>query len=147
LAAVAGSGNVQEEASVTTHDVIGSRHDGGEGDTTQLSPSELMELRAQLLRELEQQTEVLAEQSEQLDEIPAGAAGALEVERDVAEELLTRRHDAIEEITGALARIDAHTYGRCQECQGAIPVERLEIIPYARLCVPCQAVRSGTGRR
>lgn len=132
---------------MTAHEVVSPRHDGGERDTTQLSPSEIIELRAQLLRELEQQTEVLAEQSEQLDEIPAGAAGALEVERDVAEELLTRRHDAIEEITEALARIDAQTYGCCQDCQGAIPLERLEIIPYARLCVPCQAVRSGAGRR
>ena len=132
---------------MTAHDVISPRHDGGERDTTHLSPSEIMQLRVQLLRELEQQTEVLAEQSRQLDEIPAGAAGALEVERDVAEELLTRRRDAIEEITEALARIDANAYGRCEECQGAIPVERLEIIPYARLCVPCQAVPWGTGRR
>lgn len=132
---------------MTAHDVISPRHDGDERDTTQLSPTDIIQLRAQLLRELEEQTEVLAEQSKQLDEIPAGAAGALEVERDVAEELLTRRQDAIEEITEALARIDANTYGRCQECQGAIPVERLEIIPYARLCVPCQAVPWGTGRR
>ena len=131
---------------MTAHEVISPRHDGGERDTTQLSPSEIMQLRAQLLRELEEQTEVLAEQSKQLDEIPAGA-GALEVERDVAEELLTRRRDAIEEITEALARIEANSYGRCQECQGAIPVERLEIIPHARLCVPCQTVPWGTGRR
>ena len=132
---------------MTAHEVVSPRHDGGERETTHLSPPEMMQLRAQLLRDLDEQTEVLAEQSKQLDEIPAGAAGALEVERDVAEELLTRRRDSIEEITEALARIDANAYGRCQECDGAIPVERLEIIPYARLCVPCQAVPWGTGRR
>ena len=52
-AAVAGSGNDYEEASVTAHDVISPRHDGDERDTTQLSPTDIIQLRAQLLRELE----------------------------------------------------------------------------------------------
>lgn len=29
-------------------------------------------------------------------------------------------------------------YGRCQECDDAIPFERLDIVPWARLCVSCQ---------
>lgn len=132
---------------MTAREVISPRHDGDEGDTTHLSPSEVMRLRDQLVREFEQQRELLAQQIDQLDELPAGAAGALEVERDVAEELLARRRDAIEDIADALARIAAKAYGRCQQCHGAIPVERLEIIPHARLCVTCQAVPWGTGRR
>ena len=32
-------------------------------------------------------------------------------------------------------------YGYCQECGKAIPLERLEMIPQARLCVPCKEGR------
>ena len=125
---------------MTAHEVTSARLAGGEGETTHLSPSEVMQLRAQLLREFEQQRGLLVQQTDQLDELPAGAAGALEVERDLAEELVARRRDAIEDIADALARIAAKAYGRCESCDGAIPVERLEIIPHARLCVTCQAV-------
>ncbi|GAB3850484.1 TraR/DksA family transcriptional regulator [Dactylosporangium cerinum] len=46
---------------------------------------------------------------------------------------------AIEEVTAALSRIAEGSYGRCERCTGPIPAERLEILPHARLCVPCQA--------
>ncbi|MGI5242173.1 TraR/DksA family transcriptional regulator [Dactylosporangium sp. CA-139066] len=48
------------------------------------------------------------------------------------------RH-AVEETTAALARITAGVYGRCERCAGSIPGARLEILPHARFCVPCQA--------
>jgi DnaK suppressor protein len=129
-----------EEAAVAPNDVIGRRGDAGGTNITQLSPSDVTRLRAQLLRELREQTELVAQQVHDLEDLPAGAAGALEVERDVAEDLLTLRRQAIEGITLALARIDNGTYGTCQGCHGAIPVERLEVIPHARLCVTCRAV-------
>jgi DnaK suppressor protein len=44
----------------------------------------------------------------------------------------------IEEIDAALARVEAGTYGRCVSCQAAIPVERLEVRPFAARCFPCQ---------
>lgn len=37
----------------------------------------------------------------------------------------------------ALSRIDAGSYGVCEECGDPIPPERLEILPHARLCVSC----------
>ncbi|MDG6106964.1 TraR/DksA C4-type zinc finger protein [Dactylosporangium aurantiacum] len=46
---------------------------------------------------------------------------------------------AIEETNAALARVAAGSYGRCERCAGPIPAERLEILPHARLCVPCHA--------
>lgn len=42
------------------------------------------------------------------------------------------------EIEAALARLDAGTYGDCRRCGKPVPVERLEILPYARCCVGCQ---------
>ncbi len=43
----------------------------------------------------------------------------------------------IEQIDTALARIEAGTYGRCTGCQAEIPVERLEVRPFAGTCVAC----------
>ena len=128
------------------NDVISPRGDAGGPSISQLSPSDVTRLRAQLLGQLREHTELVAQQVDDLEDLPAGAAGALEVERDVAEELLVLRRQAIEGIALALARIDDGTYGSCQECHGAIPIERLEVIPHARLCVTCQAVPWATGR-
>jgi RNA polymerase-binding transcription factor DksA len=41
------------------------------------------------------------------------------------------------DIDGALARIDAGTYGACTRCGSAIPEERLELRPFASRCVAC----------
>jgi RNA polymerase-binding transcription factor DksA len=44
----------------------------------------------------------------------------------------------VEEIDAALARLEAGTYGRCVSCAAGIPVERLELRPFAAACVTCQ---------
>jgi DnaK suppressor protein len=41
-------------------------------------------------------------------------------------------------IDDALARIDRDEYGICEECDGEIALKRLEAIPWAARCVPCQ---------
>lgn len=41
------------------------------------------------------------------------------------------------EIAAARARLGAGTYGQCEVCGGAIPVERLAARPTARTCVGC----------
>ena len=45
----------------------------------------------------------------------------------------------IDEIDVALDRIADGTYGRCTHCGCGIPVERLEVRPFASGCVACQA--------
>ena len=42
-----------------------------------------------------------------------------------------------EEVTRALAKLDEGTYGVCDSCGATIPEGRLEIHPWAVLCVPC----------
>ena len=42
-----------------------------------------------------------------------------------------------EEVERALAKLDEGTYGVCDACNSAIPEGRLEIHPWAVLCVPC----------
>ena len=51
---------------------------------------------------------------------------------------MTSIRRVLKEIEEALVRVDEGTYGVCQDCNKPIPVERLEILPYARACVSCQ---------
>ena len=42
------------------------------------------------------------------------------------------------EIDSALKRIEEGTYGICTNCGKEIPVDRLEALPWATLCIDCQ---------
>lgn len=65
-----------------------------------------------------------------------------EAGQDAAEQLLSTQRDIIErvlkEIDAAFARVRDGSYGSCQGCSTPVPVERLEILPYTRFCVPCR---------
>ena len=52
----------------------------------------------------------------------------------LVEQLRVRRGD----ILAALEKIDAGTYGKCENCGQDIPAERLEAVPAATLCVACK---------
>ncbi|NLE73194.1 MAG: TraR/DksA family transcriptional regulator [Actinobacteria bacterium] len=41
-------------------------------------------------------------------------------------------------IDHALDKLEAGTYGICDRCHGEIGVDRLEVAPYASLCVRCK---------
>ena len=41
------------------------------------------------------------------------------------------------QIHDALGRIDAGTYGKCDECDGLIAKPRLQALPYAKYCIDC----------
>ena len=67
----------------------------------------------------------------------------LEIMQDhMPEEIMAVQQDAVrrvmEDIEAALERLEAGEYGNCQRCGRPIPVERLELLPYARCCVGCQ---------
>ncbi|POX56252.1 molecular chaperone DnaK [Streptomyces sp. Ru71] len=65
-----------------------------------------------------------------------------EAGRDAEEQVLSAQKDTIQrvltEVEAAITRVRDGSYGVCQNCSKPIPVERLEILPYAPLCVPCQ---------
>ena len=42
-----------------------------------------------------------------------------------------------EEVARALSKLDEGTYGVCDACEAPIPEGRLQIHPWAVLCVPC----------
>lgn len=58
-------------------------------------------------------------------------------EQEFTLSLLENEEQALEEITAALDRIDAGTFGRCEECHKEIARERLKALPYARHCLDC----------
>lgn len=59
------------------------------------------------------------------------------IERGAA--LLAIEREQLKQINAALARIESGAYGICADCGETIPAERLEILPYATLCVRCQS--------
>jgi RNA polymerase-binding protein DksA len=63
--------------------------------------------------------------------------GTENFQREFASQLKSIESEALREINQALARIAQGTYGRCERCGGPIPVARLEVVPYARLCMKC----------
>lgn len=52
--------------------------------------------------------------------------------------LISATQQSLDQIDQALRRIDEGSYGRCDRCGRDIPRERLEALPHARYCVPCQ---------
>jgi len=59
--------------------------------------------------------------------------------------LLQRAEDQALQIRAALARLDAGTYGLCQNCGQPIEEERLDILPLSTRCSRC-AQTGKTGR-
>lgn len=56
--------------------------------------------------------------------------------------LLNQREDQLEQVKAALQRIEAGMYGICTHCGEPIALERLEILPYAPMCMECTAKHS-----
>lgn len=78
------------------------------------------------------------------------------LEADFAEQAVERENDEVLDALGeslrgelalietALSRIERDEYGVCERCGQAIPVSRLEALPYASRCVTCQEGRQTT---
>jgi len=61
------------------------------------------------------------------------------VKLEYAKELSIERNtlDLLDKVDHALERIASGDYGICENCGKAIPVERLNVLPYSTLCVHC----------
>ncbi len=65
-------------------------------------------------------------------------AGSKTFEREHEMSLANNSRDLLVQVERALGRLDAGTYGRCEECGNAIPKARLQAFPRATLCVACK---------
>lgn len=74
-------------------------------------------------------------------------AGTDNFDREFALSLVSSEQEALYEIEEALKRLEHDQFGVCEVCDKTIPVERLEAVPFARMCVPCQSVAERDRRR
>ena len=56
-------------------------------------------------------------------------------ERGEAERLATELQETLDEVEAAIARLEAGTYGLCEDCGKPIGPARLEAMPAARFCI------------
>ncbi len=106
-------------------------------DVSHLSQEALARLRSQLVAESLAVASRSVEHEALLGQLRDHTDVDSMLERELAEAGAVRARTAMADIQRALASLDAGTYGRCEDCGAAIPFERLEVIPAARLCVAC----------
>ncbi|MFC0007517.1 TraR/DksA family transcriptional regulator [Micromonospora siamensis] len=82
-----------------------------------------------------------AAQTARLTELTADTGDPAEAHTRSA--LIAATRQSLAQITDALGRMADGSYGSCQRCAGRIPPERLEILPHATFCVPCQQRQNG----
>jgi DnaK suppressor protein len=102
-----------------------------------LCEDSLLRLRALLVAELRAHIRRAAEHEATASQLQGQLDVDSMLERELAEAAAARAREAICDIEGAVERVAAGTYGLCEACGAAIPLERLEAIPQARLCVAC----------
>lgn len=78
------------------------------------------------------------------DDDPADS-GSASFERETAQSLSNHARNLLIQIDDAMRRMDNGTYGICERCGERIDLDRLEALPYARLCLDCKR-RDETGR-
>jgi RNA polymerase-binding protein DksA len=102
----------------------------------------LRERRRQLLGDIQSLQEADAQAGSEAAAIPSHLAdlGSDREASDISLGLRESESTEIQEIDEALDRIREGSFGRCEACEKAIGKERLNAIPYARLCLPCKKV-------
>ncbi len=90
----------------------------------------------------------------EIGQLAAPSSGGAEAGNDVADEAndliehnctAALRHQleaTLEQVEHALQRLEGGTYGLCERCGQLIHPERLEILPYATMCVGCASLRA-----
>jgi DnaK suppressor protein len=93
-----------------------------------------------LIAEYEQEVEEarLTETSAERSPDPGSAeAGSLSFEYEKELSLGQNAADLLRKVERAMSRVEEGTYGICELCGQAIPIARLEVLPYATRCVSC----------
>jgi RNA polymerase-binding transcription factor DksA len=80
-----------------------------------------------------------AESSGDLSSMPIHMAdlGTDAFEQEFTLSMMEHEGNSLEQIEGALERIEDGVYGVCVECEGKIPKTRLQVLPYTPHCVKC----------
>lgn len=57
---------------------------------------------------------------------------------EIATQLAEMEAKELAQVERALRRLKQGTYGKCEGCDGRIPVARLDALPYSTMCIACQ---------
>jgi RNA polymerase-binding protein DksA len=111
----------------------------------------LTRLKAHLEQELVRlEAEVAAIESEDRDTLSEASGenayrdhmadqGSATFERELDMTLEENLRQLLTDVRSALGRIEAGTYGLCERCSAVIPIERMEAVPTASLCITCKS--------
>jgi DnaK suppressor protein len=97
-----------------------------------------------LLKELEEEreeakaSESASERNPSADSVEGGSM-AFEYEKELS--IAANTEDLLRKVKHAEERIADKSYGSCEVCGDAIPVARLEALPYTTVCVSCASRR------
>lgn len=64
-----------------------------------------------------------------------------EIDQNFSMRIRDRERKLLKKIDEALERMDAATYGTCQQCGGDIPYKRLKARPVTTLCINCKTLQ------
>ena len=104
----------------------------------------LLGLRSRLKGDLDQMTDealrrAQPESSGNLSNVPLHMAdvGTENYDQEFTLSLIENEQSTLEQVLESLARIDAGTYGKCDECGEPIAKPRLQAVPYTKYCIQC----------
>jgi DnaK suppressor protein len=97
---------------------------------------QLEQMKLDIIADVEQ---TLSDMTSQTGNIPdPNDRATMESDRSFELRLRGRERKLLDKIDEAIARIDAGTYGICDECGEEIRIKRLEARPVAKFCIDCK---------
>ena len=106
----------------------------------------LLEQRKTLLASLADQGEDMRNLIKTVESGDEADVAADVIDRTLLNALGAQDANRLQQIDKALDRINQGTYGRCVKCGKEIPQERLEVLPYALMCVNCASAQERKNR-
>jgi DnaK suppressor protein len=106
----------------------------------------LLEVRKRdILSEAERALGSMNQKSEEAYADPTDRA-TLESDRNLVLRMRDRERKLLTKIDEAFARIESGSYGRCEECEEEIGLERLKARPVTTLCIGCKSAQEARER-
>ena len=106
----------------------------------------LLEVRKRdILCEAERALGSMNQKSEEAYADPTDRA-TLESDRNLVLRMRDRERKLLTKIDEAFARIESGSYGRCEECEEEIGLERLKARPVTTLCIGCKSAQEARER-
>ncbi len=108
--------------------------------------SKLLEMRERLFTAVDHVQAALTENGAATGEISAVRTHLADMDsegEDADLAVAQNEHEILEAVDGALERIEAGTFGTCQECGQEISETRLNALPYTPHCIACAERQQG----